>query len=59
MEQRFGRSYDPESLRPMFGVEPAYLEKSLDTIGDMARYIREDLGISEVEKAAIQAAYLS
>lgn len=59
METRFGREYDPESLRPMFGVEPAFLEKSLETIGDMDRYIREALEISDKEKAAIQAAYLT
>ena len=42
----------------MFGVEPAYLESSLATIKDMQSYIREALGISDKEKAALKAAYL-
>jgi len=56
--KRYGRSIDPEAIRPMFGVEPAYLESSLATIKDMDRYISEALGISDKEKAALKAAYL-
>ena len=56
--QRYGRDIDPETLRPMFGVEEAYLESALATIGDMQHYIREALGISDKEKAALRAAYL-
>jgi len=56
--QRYGRAIDPEAIRPMFGVEPAYLESSLATIKDMDIYIKEALGISDKEKAAIKAAYL-
>jgi len=56
--KRYGRAIDPEAIRPMFGVEPAYLESSLATIKDMDRYISEALGISDKEKAALRAAYL-
>jgi len=56
--KRYGREIDPEALRPMFGVEPAYLESSLATIEDMPRYIRDRLGITDKEKAALRAAYV-
>ena len=55
--RRYGREIGPEALRPMFGVEPAYLESSLATIGDMPRYIRDDLGITANEMSALRAAY--
>jgi protein-tyrosine phosphatase len=32
MEERLGRTLDPASLRPMLGVETAYLRAALDTI---------------------------
>ena len=58
-EKRYERPFDPEAVRPMFGVEPAFLESSLATIKDMDHYIREVLGISDKEKAALRAAYLN
>ena len=57
-EKRYERPFDHEAVRPMFGVEPAYLESSLATIKDMDNYIGEALGISDKEKAALKAAYL-
>ena len=59
MEKRHGRAYSPDIIRPMFGVEPSYLEQSLQTIGDMDRYIAETLGISETERNMIAKNYLS
>ena len=59
MSERFKRDYDPEWLRPMFGVEPAYLEASLQAIGDFDNYLNQVLEISDQEKAAIQAFYLA
>jgi len=56
--KRYGRSINPEAIRPMFGVEPAYLKSSLATIKNMDNYISEALQISAKEKAAIRAAYL-
>lgn len=58
-EKRYERPFDPEAVRPMFGVEPAFLESSLATIKDTDYYIREVLGISDKEKAALRAAYLN
>lgn len=56
--ERYGRAIDPESIRPMFGVEEAYLQSSLNAIDDMQSYIHDHLGISDKEKAALKAAYL-
>lgn len=56
--QRYGRSIDPEAIRPMFGVEEAYLQSSLEAIVDMQSYIHDHLGITDKEKAALKAAYL-
>lgn len=58
MSEKYGRPYDPESLRPMFGVEPDYLENSLKAIGDMERYIIDDLDLSIQELTAIRDKYL-
>ena len=56
--ERHGRDYSVDALRPMFGVEPAYLKKSLTAIGDIDRYIGETLNISDRERAAIQQNFL-
>jgi len=56
--KRYGRSINPEAIRPMFGVEEAYLSSSLSAIKDIQSYIRDYLGISDKEKAALKAAYL-
>ena len=53
-----GRTYTIDALRPMFGVEPSYLEQSLETIGDMNRYITDILKISPSEQRAIKNNYL-
>lgn len=59
MTTRYGRPYSPEALRPMFGVEPDYLKQSLEAIGDMNAYVRDVLGISDMDIAKIKAAYLT
>jgi protein-tyrosine phosphatase len=50
---------DPERLRPVLGVERAYLEAAFDAIdenyGDFERYRREALGIDDSELAAFRA----
>lgn len=58
MSERYGRDYDPESLRPMFGVEPSYLESSLQAIGDMDQYLSEVLELSDQDLANIRSNYL-
>ena len=56
--ERYGRAIDPEAIRPMFGVEEAYLQSSLEAIADMQGYIHDHLGVTDKEKAALKAAYL-
>jgi len=56
--QRYGRAIEPESIRPMFGVEEAYLQSSLGAIEDIQSYMSDHLGITDKEKAALKAAYL-
>ena len=56
--QRYGRAIEPESIRPMFGVEEAYLQSSLGAIENIQSYISDHLGITDKEKAALKAAYL-
>lgn len=58
MSERYGRAYDPNALRPMFGVEPGYLESSLDAIGDMDRYLSETLKLTDQELTDIRTHYL-
>lgn len=58
MGKRYGRPYSVDALRPMFGVEPSYLEESLTTIGDMNQYFEETLSLTKSELDAIRAAYL-
>ena len=58
MESRYNRSYSLEALRPMFGVEPGYLQGSLRAIGDMQAYIRNELDITEADLRALRAQYL-
>ena len=59
MGKRYERTFSPDALRPMFGVERSYLENSLTAIGDMDRYISDALGISDTERQAIMDNYLS
>ena len=51
MEERLARELDPESLRPMLGVEPAYLHTALDAInaryGSADAYLTDVLGVDE------------
>lgn len=53
ISSHFGRDYDPESLRPMFGVEPDFLDSSLKSIGDMERYLMDTLSITKKERQAL------
>ena len=54
---KFGRVYNPDALRPMFGVEPEYLLASLETIGDFDQYLSETLQISDTDRNRIISQY--
>jgi protein-tyrosine phosphatase len=57
--KRYGRAIDANALRPMFGVEPGYLEASLDAMGDMETYAKDVLGLSTDRLDLIRSRYLS
>ena len=56
--QRAGRQIEPESLRPLVGVEEVYLQTTFKTIedqyGSMDRYLEQALGLTEVKRAALR-----
>ncbi len=58
MSQRFGRPIDPEALRPMFGVEPVYLEAALSAMGPFNDYILNVLKVPNSNIDAIRRQYL-
>ncbi len=58
MQKRYGRVISPDALRPLFHVEPSYLERSLAQMADMERYITESLGITKTERQALRDYYL-
>lgn len=51
MEQRYGRSFTSDALRPYFHVEPEYLQRSLRVIGDVEAYANDvlKLNIEDIE----------
>ncbi|MGB0905889.1 MAG: tyrosine-protein phosphatase [Maricaulaceae bacterium] len=58
MSQKFERTISAEALRPLFGVEPGFLEQSLEAIGDMDSYIETTLKITPEERRALAKHYL-
>jgi len=46
MQERYGRKFSPQALRPYFAVETEYLEKSLSVIGDIDDYARKILKLN-------------
>ena len=60
--QRAGRDIDPESLRPLVGVEPVYLETTFDTIetefGSMDTYLAQALGLTQTKRAKLRSLLL-
>jgi len=61
--ERYGRKIDADSIWPMFGVTPEYLETSLDGMTDEAgridTYLTDILKISDTELGQIRERYLS
>ena len=53
------RGGDPELLRPLVGVRPAYLEAALDEVdrrfGSIDGYVAEGLGLDGPTRAALRA----
>ena len=57
MEQRYGRKFTSDALRPYFHVEPEYLECSLQSIGDVQKYAREILQLNQRDITRLRAKY--
>lgn len=58
LEDHYGRVYEVEALWPFFGVERAYIERSLDVIGDIDQYLGETLGLSDQERVQLITHYV-
>ena len=60
--QRYGRQIDPESIWPMFGVVPEFLEAALggmmDETGAVDRYVIDEVGLSQSDIDQIRDRYL-
>lgn len=57
ISNRYGRIYNADMLRPMFGVSEDYLLTSLDEIGDMNAYVENIIGLSTPQLTALKAHY--
>ena len=57
MEKQYGRPYNADALRPIFGVEPEFLQASLDAMGDFDTYWNDVLGLSHKEIGSLKSHY--
>ena len=57
------RGGDPELLRPVFDVRPAYLEAGLEQVrrsyGSIERYVANGLGVDEEQQRALRSAFVA
>lgn len=60
MEERLGRTLDPEALRPMLGVHVDYLRTALDAVearyGGVLAYLEQEIGVGELQRRALKDA---
>ena len=57
MEKQYGRPFDPNALRPIFGVEPEFLDASLTAIGDFDAYCNDVLELSAADIDGLRSHY--
>ena len=50
MEKQYGRPFDADALRPIFGVEPEFLQASLTAMGSFDNYIENVLELTTAER---------
>ena len=58
MAEKYGRNIPVDALRPLFHVEPSYLQNSMTTIDKVDRYIADNLQITPQERQALASFYL-
>ena len=58
MAERYGRNIPVDALRPLFHVEPSYLQNSMTTIDKVDQYIADSLQITSQEREALVNLYL-
>lgn len=58
MAERYGRHIPTDALRPLFHVEPSYLQRSMATIDDTDGYISDSLNITAEERKALHEFYV-
>lgn len=56
--KRYGRPITPDAIRPMFGVDEAYLDIALKNMGDLRSYAKESLGITEADISTLKKYYV-
>ncbi len=49
----------PEMMRIFLGVDGDYLRQAFETMGGVDHYVRTHLGITEDERAALRARWLT
>jgi len=58
MEKQYGRPFDPEALKPIFGVEPEFLQASLTAMGPFDTYLKDVLKFTDAERDQLKIRYL-
>mgnify|MGYP003639394519 CR=1 FL=1 len=58
LEKDYGRVMPDELMRAFLGVEADLLQTAFGTIGDRDRYLRDVLGITDAERAALRERWL-
>ena len=58
MQDMIGKPVEEESLRTFLGVDGALLDEAYATIGNVDRYLRETLNISDEERDALRSRWL-
>ncbi|WP_339335653.1 tyrosine-protein phosphatase [uncultured Maricaulis sp.] len=53
-----GQAMEPSMMRIFLGVDGDYLRQAFETMGGVDHYVREHLGITEDERAALRARWL-
>lgn len=58
MSERFKRIIEPDALRPMFGVEPGFLNEALKSMGSFDNYLENTLNIDRETQELIRNNFL-